>query len=122
MADYNANALMNWAQPQRRSPMPTEGDNYGYASSMPLNQTPYADAGLGIVQQLGGIGALAATPFQGMAAPLSGLAGLYLLGDGVQRVRRSNDQIQGRHPDQAQMDQYVNALRYYGFDNMRGPR
>lgn len=95
-----------------------DGNNYGYMSSMPLNDTPRADAALGLLSILTGGAAVGVSPWQGPMAPVAALAGAGLMVDGNRRVNRNLTQMKGGHPDQAQMDEYVRAMN----QTKMGPR
>lgn len=111
---YRQRLIEFLASPQNQN----DGNNYGYMSSMPLNDTPRADAALGAISMLAGGAALGVSPWQGPMAPVAALAGAGLFADGAGRVGRNGLQLRGIHPDQAKMDAYVQRMNQTGM----GPR
>lgn len=135
-ADPGLFAYLNqYQQPQRRTPpAPSEGDNYGYASSAPrlgweqllaLGVAPSALAGAvhgfragapGVYGRIGGaaVGAL----LGGFGAENLSKGSALLDRYGVPTPRAAE-----RFVSQSDaMASGLDAMRYYGHDNMRGPR
>lgn len=93
-----------------------------YASSAPLSKDPRIEMNAnGLMAGIHGIG-VAASPGLGWAGVPFGIFNAAMAGKYLGDAGRHSQQLRGTHPDQAQMDEYLRLMQYYGQSPKMGPR